>query len=271
MSKPSMKTGRLSKEEWDFIERNADVMTPEQISIALNRDIDPIQKHLTKIGKNLNKKEDFQLHAAYDLQARPYWKELQLQFTEDELELFVYHWSQTVAQFKMDVMPTEELQIIDAVKLEVLMNRALKEQKDCIDKARETERTLVDLKRIPREAIDDYAEFKEQIFELEKQLSLSRMAKEAISKDHKELLDKKGKILKDLKATRDMRIERIESNKQTFDVLVNKILKDPEFKERVSLEMEKMRLAVIKEKERLADYHQFSDEVDRCLLTPDTV
>jgi hypothetical protein len=79
-------------------------------------------------------------------------------------------------------------------------------------------------------------------------------------------------MYKDLKATREQRIEKLESNKQTLASLVNQILKDPEFYEQEGKALEKMRLAVLKERERLSDYHTYGDgSIDKPLLTPETI
>jgi hypothetical protein len=49
-------------------------------------------------------------------------------------------------------------------------------------------------------------------------------------------------------------------------------VRDPEFVEEQNLYMEKMRLAVIKEKERLSDYYEYDDgTVDQPFLTPETI
>lgn len=268
-----MKTGRLSKKEWDFIERNADLMTPEKIAEALGREISPVQNYLKKIGKSLNKKEDFEVQAEYDLKSRPYYKDLKQQFTPEELELFAYHWKQIVAQFSMDVLPTEELQIIDCVKLQVLSDRALREQRECVLKIAELEKEAIREKKILHETDDpmEKVEQRDRVYEIEKTIANMRLAKESLSKDFKELQDKKGKVFKDIKGTRDQRIDRIEGNKETFPSLVGKIIRDPNFRENLSLEMEKMRLAMEAEKERLSDYFQFGSETDQCFLNAETV
>ena len=50
------------------------------------------------------------------------------------------------------------------------------------------------------------------------------------------------------------------------------LIANPDVTNDYGIEMEKMRLAMEKEKERLAEYHQFTDEmVDQPFLTPDTV
>lgn len=260
-----MKSGRLSKKEWDFIERNADSMTPEKIASELDRELDPILNHLRKIGKSLNKKEDFEVQAEYDLKSKPCWKEIKLQFSEEELELFLHHWKQIIAQFRRDILPTEELQILDTIKLEVLMNRALREQQSSMHRISDCESQILIEKEKQRPD-------KELMFSLERQIAVLRAAKESLSKDYKELQTKKSAMFKDLKATREQRIEKIENSRVTFSSLIDKILRDPQFCEEQSLYMEKMRLAVSEEKKRLGSYYKFDDgEVDRILLSSDTV
>ena len=58
-------------------------------------------------------------------------------------------------------------------------------------------------------------------------------------------------MLKDLKGTREQRIKAIEDSKQTFASLVKQIATDAAFRTQIGIEMEKMRLAMEKEKERL--------------------
>ena len=125
-----MKTGRLSKQEKRTITNLIQSMTVEDIAKKLDRSFDAINdfvKNELKVG--LSKVEV----AAYSLEDRPYWIELEAQFTFDELQLFKYHWSKIISQFKDDVFPTEEIQVVDVIKLEILMNRCLKGNKENIE------------------------------------------------------------------------------------------------------------------------------------------
>ena len=262
-----MKTGRLSREEWDYISTHAESLNPEKIAENLGRSLDSIEKHLKKIGKTFDKLGSFAVQAEYDIKSRPYWKELKAQFSEDELELFLYHWKQIIAQFRKDVLATEELQIVDTIKLEVLMNRALREQQQSMDRVRLLEAEIDIEKRRDSDQQD-----KEMIFNLERQIASLRAAKESLSREFKDLQTKKAAMYKDLKATREQRIEKLESNKQTLASLVNQILRDPEFFEQEGKAMEKMRLAMEQEKIRLADYHTYGDScIDRPFLNSETV
>lgn len=262
-----MKTGRLSKQEWDFIERNADKLSPELIAKQLERDIEPVLRYLRKIGKGANQSKNLIVQAEYDLKARPYWREIKQQFSEDELELFLYHWKQIVAQFRKDVLPTEELQIVDTIKLEVLMNRTLREQQETMTRVRELEAELEVFRRLPHPEQD-----REQIFSHERAIASFRAAKQALGVEYEKLQTKKAALYKDLKATRAERIHKIENSKTTLSGLIDRILKDPEFYETEGKNIERMRLAMEYEKKRLGDYHEYEDGiVDQPLLTPENV
>ena len=262
-----MRTGRLSKEDWKYIEANAERLSPEKIAENLDRNLESVEKYLKKLGKSFNKHEAFAVQAEYDIKSRPYWKELKLQFSEEELELFLYHWKQIIAQFRKDVLATEELQIVDTIKLEVLMNRALREQQESMERVKALE-AEIELEK----ARDHDQQDKEMIFNLERQIASLRAAKESLSREFKDLQTKKAAMYKDLKATREQRIEKLENNKQTLSSLVNKILRDPDFYEQEGKALEKMRMAMEQEKERLSDYHTYADGgVDIPFLTPDTV
>jgi hypothetical protein len=79
-------------------------------------------------------------------------------------------------------------------------------------------------------------------------------------------------MLKDLKGTREQRIKQIEDSKQTFASLVKHIATDEAFRNKIGIDMEKMRLAMQNEKERLSEYHNYEDgTVDQPFLTPETL
>jgi chromosome segregation ATPase len=263
----SKRIGRLSTEDWAFIEANADTLSVEAIADHLNRTIESVRLYLSKIGKHPDKIEGIAIQAEYDLKSRKYWKELKSQFSDEELDLFVFHWSEIVAQFRKDVLPTEELQVIDLIKLELLMNRALREQQTSSLQINELEARVQELKSQPSSDQD-----REVIFNIERQIASLRAAKESLSREFKDLQSKKSNLYKDLKATREQRIEKLESNKQTLSSLVNRILRDPDFFEEEGKALEKMRLAAEAEGQRLSDYYTYADgTVDQPFLTPDTV
>jgi hypothetical protein len=79
-------------------------------------------------------------------------------------------------------------------------------------------------------------------------------------------------MLKDLKATREQRVKRLEDSKQTFVGWVRNLMSNQEVRHQLGVEMEKMRLAANAEAERLTEYHKYEDgQVDQPFLTPDSI
>jgi hypothetical protein len=259
-----MKKGRLSKEEIRFISASLDHMTIEDIAKKLDRDAESIDSFVKrKLKKGLSLEEE----VAFELEDRPYWIELESQFTNEELELFKYHWTRIIAQFKDDVFPTEELQVVDVIKLEILMNRCLKSNKDNINEMNIIDKFIKDERALDKDQRDqDY------IMNLERQAAALRASQESLNRDYRELQSKKASMLREMKGTREQRIKRLEDSKQSFVAWVAMLMQDPETLKRYGIEMEKMRLAMVKESERLSAYHKYEDGgVDQPFLTPDTV
>ena len=259
-----MKTGRLSKQEKRTITNLIQSMTVEDIAKKLDRSFDAINdfvKNELKVG--LSKVEV----AAYSLEDRPYWIELEAQFTFDELQLFKYHWSKIISQFKDDVFPTEEIQVVDVIKLEILMNRCLKGNKENIEQINSYDALIREERSLDKDQQDH-----DNIINLERQVASLRAAQESLNRDYRELQAKKSAMLKEMKGTREQRIKRLEDSKQSFTSWVASMMQDPDLMKQYGIEMEKMRLAMIKEGERLSTLHQYEDgTVDQPFLTPDTV
>ena len=259
-----MKRGRLSNDEARYITDNAKDISVEEIAAKLERDPTTIENFIKKNLKiGLSEFEQ----AAYDLEDRPYWIELRQQFSQEELELFKYHWGRIISQFKDDVFPTEELQVVDVIKLELLMNRGLKQNKSNIDQITAFE----ELVRTER-ATDPDQQDRDYILNLERQIASLRAAQESLNRDYRDLQTKKSAMLKEMKGTREQRIKRLEDSKQSFVGWVTHLMQNPNLTQQYGLEMEKMRLAMEKEKGRLSNFHQYEDgQVDQPFLTPDTV
>jgi hypothetical protein len=259
-----MKKGRLSKEEMRFISISIDSMNVTDIAKKLDRDVESIDSFIKrKLKKGLSVEEE----VAYELEERPYWIELQSQFTGDELELFKYHWTRIIAQFKDDVFPTEELQVVDVIKLEILMNRCLKSNKDNLNEMNTIEKLIRDERALDKDQRDqDY------LMNMERQMAALRASQESLNRDYRELQTKKAAMLREMKGTREQRIKRLEDSKQSFTSWVAMLIQDPEMLKRYGIEMEKMRLAMKNEEKRLSAFHKYEDgQVDQPFLTPDTV
>jgi len=260
-----MKKGRFSKTEQNFIKENYKKLSSFDIAIQLDRDPASIESYIDlKLDSTVL--DDLEIEALHDLKSRPFWKELEKQFSEEELQSLLYHWSRIITQFRDDVLPTEELQIIDAIKLEILMNRALTSQQTNMRDVRRYEELVTEEKAKALEIQD-----KDHIYGLERQVAILRAAQESLTRDYRDLQTKKSGMLKDLKATREQRIRRLEDSKQTFVGWVRNLMSNPEVRRQIGKDMEKMRLAMNAERDRLSEYHKYEDgSIDQPFLTPDS-
>jgi len=79
-------------------------------------------------------------------------------------------------------------------------------------------------------------------------------------------------MLREMKGTREQRIKRLEDSKQSFTSWVAQLLQNPDLMKQYGVEMEKMRMAMFKERDRLSELHKYEDgQVDQPFLTPDTI
>jgi hypothetical protein len=263
-----MKTGRFNVSEINYLYQNAEKLSVDVMAKKLNRD--PASVH-TWIKKNvgLTSKDKEEVAAKNELKSRPYYKELQRQFSSEELEMFDYHFKKMWIQFKDDVFHTEEMQIVDTIKLEILMNRSLRSQQATADKIDELER---EVQREKNMELDGDPDSRNKIINLERQIGMLRASQENLSKDFKDLQTKKASMLKELKGTREQRIKQIEDSKQTFATLLTTLTTNPKYRKEIGYEMERMRLAMEEETKRLSQDITYDDGViDKPLLSSKSV
>lgn len=257
------KRGPWSKEEKQFIADQAGKMDAVQIAAVLKRNPDAVSKYI--IEHHANSFTEKAKSAEYDIQKSLVWNDLKKQFSAEELQMFLYHWGRIISQFRDDVYPTEEMQVVDTIKLEILMNRAVTQQHTVMKDIEALEAALM----VERGNIElDHA----TIGNLERQIGVLRAAQESLNKDYQDMLKEKNKILKEMKATRDARIKHLESNKHNFVTFIRQIVEDRAMRTRLGRDMEKMRLATNVEFQRLSEWHEYDNgEVDQPFLTPDNV
>lgn len=261
--------GRLSNDETQYIYSNFPKLDYKTIAINLDRDPQSIRTWIDKyIGLTPGR------NGINELKKKAYWPELKNQFTEEELEMFQFHWGQMWQQFKDDVFHTEEMQIVDTIKLDILMNRDLRSQADNVKQVADLDKEIEKKKRQAGKSadIEEREAIWKEIVYLERQKSALETSREALSRNFKDLQTKKASMLKDLKGTREQRIKAIEDSKQTFGALLKKIVTDSEFRKTVGYEMEKMRIATEIERARLSQPHIYNDGMkDQPILTAETL
>jgi hypothetical protein len=263
------KRGQLSLEEEKYIRENIQTLTAEQIAENLNRNPAPIKRYISE-SKNLQSSSQ----AAEDdllkqkLYGKTFWQEIKKQFDEEsgELEYFENVWINLLKQFREDVLPAEELQIKQFITIDILINRSMKERKRHIAETEKLQR-LVDAEYDKSEDQRDIP----KLANLETQLSFARNSIANYTNEYTKLLGEQQKISKDLKATREQRIKRIEDGKSSWVGLI-RMLEDEDVREKEGREMELIKMATQKAKDHLMTYHQYQDDkLDSPFLTPESI
>jgi hypothetical protein len=164
------------------------------------------------------------------------------------------------------VLPAEELQIKQFITIDILINRSMKERKRHIAETEKLQK-LVDAEYDKPETQRDIP----RLANLETQLSFARNSISSYTNEYTKLLNEQQKISKDLKATREQRIKRIEDGKSSWVGLI-RMLEDEQIREKEGKEMEILRLATEKAKAELFSYHNYADQkVDIPILNEDSV
>ncbi len=254
------KSGPWSVDEKKFIVENCQHMSYLDIADKLQRNPDTTLQYIAKLkgGKNnLPLPDKFNTKAEYDIKASPLWKEFQKELSPDELEIFLYHWERIITQFRDDVLPTEEIQVIDMIKLEILISRSARQQKKIKDECERIESEIMNLKSMPPGDPQINMDMENNV----NMLTAYRGTIDSTAKEYVALLQRKENILKELKGTRAERIKQIESSKQTFIGWIQELLRNKQMRMDLGLYMEKMRIAIDLEKVRLMEPHSYADGI----------
>jgi hypothetical protein len=264
------KRGRMSEYDLQFIKDNAHHMDYVKIAKSINRTSKSVRKYMEEgLGLVISLEVDAApvslATVTYDIEDEDFWPVILQQFSETELIIFRYQWNSMYDQFGGDVLPTEKLQIIDIIKLEVLMNRNLIEQRSSSVGIAGYEADIIKMKA---DGVTDVME----LGIIERQLAFLRTAQGSLGKDYREMQKNKDSLNKAIKGTRDQRFDRIEKSGKTILSLIADITTDNKLRKELGIRMEKMRLATIDEEIRLAAYHKYEDgNLDQPFLNCDTV
>jgi hypothetical protein len=250
------KRGQLSLDEEAFIEKNIQDLSIDQIANHLNRGVAPIKRYIeeNKLYIPTEEKND-QEFLRHKLHAKTFWPEINRQFDAEtgELQYFEDIWIGLLKQFREDVLPAEELQIKQFITIDILINRSMKERKRHISETEKLQK-LVDQEYEKSEDQRDIP----KLANLETQLNFSRNSIASYTNEYTKLLNEQQKISKDLKATREQRIKRIEDGKSSWVGLI-RMLEDEDIREKEGKEIEIINMATQKAKDKLYEYYSYAD------------
>lgn len=264
------KRGRPSLEEIQYIKDKASTMTPEDIAEALDRTPEAIKDIIDRYIGARDDDTSNKVEARKELRESAEWKELRKQFAPDEMSYFEDRWATWMAQFKEDMLASEETQVFMLLKNEILINRNLAEKRLAEVDQKRVQKLLDDLYRSTGGAeLDDNQ--KQLAVQLNEQITAMRAGQQARTKEFLELEKAHADIMKQLKATRDQRLKRIENIKASFTDIVKELMRE-EVRDREGESAELMALAGEKERDRLMQPHTYVDgQADRPFLNAESV
>lgn len=249
----------------DYIRQNCFDLSIEEMAESLNRTTGPVQKFIDKENLRARDLTDEE-HLLINLRGRYYYKELGKQFSNPELIFFEHQWIDYFRQFTEDVTHTEEMQILEVIRTEVLINRGMEDRQEVLQNINRLNQLIDDEIRKPTDMQDTQA-----IASFQTQLGAAMASKSAYINEHEKLLTKKERLLKDLKGTREQRKRNAADAKTNFSAWL-KQLDDPEVRKREGMDIEVNRIAANKALENMSEYHTYEDgSIDQPFLNANTI
>lgn len=260
----SRKRGKLSTKEMNYIRQNCFDLSLEEIANNLNRTVEPVKKFIDKENLKARDLTD-QEHLLSTLRTRYYYHELKKQMSDSEIIFFEHNWVDFYKQFNEDVTHTEEMQILEVIRTEILINRSMEDRQEIIRQIDTLDKLISD--ELDKEEPDQDGQL---VAVWQTQMGAMIGSKSSYINEHEKLLTKKERYLKDLKGTREQRKRVADDAKTNFSMWMRQ-LDTIEMKEREGFDMEVQAIAAQKARERLSDFHEYEDgEVDQPLLNSDT-
>lgn len=262
------KKGRPSQKEIDFISSSARTKSVDEMAKALDRTTEWVKSHL-------NDDEDVGESAEILAKFResPEYRSLPRKFDPEQIEAFENKYVRMLRQFKKDVLYTEESQIYMLITYELLIDKNMVKMKEMGDRIKELS-LQAEEEKVALEDMEDGLERRNATSSLQNlngiisTLILSQGRLDKVIVDYTTRIEKQWELIK---GTRKDRITVIENSKRTFvDML--KSFENNKFRSDEGREMELMRIAGTREKERLGRPHKYMDgTIDRPLLSADTI
>lgn len=253
------KSGPFTQDELNFLRSNMDTMTVAQMADKLGRNPSTVSSYVSQLDSTGTKTDILQLRKRQD------WKTIQQQLSPEELETFEWHWNNIVKQFKEEIYHTEGMQVINAIKHEILANRMLTDQRKLMISIQQLEGEMAKEQRADQPDMV-------RIGNLERQICSLSSAQEVNNKEYRENSKKLAETLQALKGTREQRIAKVEDAKKNFSIWMKRLMEDPNMRRELGVHGEKMRLATYQELQRLGAPHKYANgEIDRPILCEATL
>lgn len=260
----NLQRGPASRKELEIIKTSS--LPPEELAKKLRRSVNFVKKHMAAkpVLVQLDENQDWvaRLHAS------PFWPQhkKQLIATDGEVAFFEQTWAAYMDQFgsASDILATDELMVRDLIMLDIMSNRAIVEQADCIRLIDQFQKFIDDEMKKEDEDRDQM-----QLANWRTNLNSNIALKTTLSKQHLDLQNRKDAKLKDLKGSRDQRFKQIEESRRNIFELIKDLDSHKRRLEEGKL-AEKVRIAADSVAHDWNQVMEFEDgEVDKPFLSPE--
>lgn len=270
---PVRKRGRYSREDVEYVLLNRDRMSVEAIADRLGRKVSTVREILSRHDSSTVPPDQAEaVTYRVELRNSERWLRVQEELTPAEMRYFEQEYVALRQQYHEDVLPTEETQIFDLIRFNVLKSRNMVERR----RAREmVDRLSRERERVLEEVGGDWTRLDAETRAALGRLDAEIKVREGVEKDriaeYMKLQERYDTLMKALKSTREQRIKDIETGKETVLGLIKNLQRE-EFRRTEGRQAELMKMAGEREYRRLGMLHEYDDgQVDRPILSPETV
>lgn len=246
-----LRTGKLDLKEQTFIRANTGNLTVEEIAKNLNRRPGVIKDF---IENNIEDGIDA-IKILEVLRQTHEYSLLKEELTNKELKIFEKKYSEWIAQFKGDILFSEQNQVFNAIKLEILMSNVMRKRKETEETMDMIDDEIEDVKSDP---MLGEQEKKNRITNLRKDKSELYGIYSAIIRQHQSQGEQYSRMLKDLDASRSNRKPKDEVKKNSIMLLLEKMADDGP-RTKLGEEAELERLSAEAEGEKYRQQIEFAD------------
>lgn len=248
----------------DFLLENQNKMSPEDLAEKAGINPEKVVKRLEVLNSLPRKNEEW----IFQLKATSTWKQLQAEFSKEELSYFLDKYVIMMEQFKDDVFATELTQIIQMIKFEILMNRNLRDRqknRQAIENLEIIEAALMD--EVGGDITRMSPEQNTRFIEIQRACGGLRAGEKASTTEFNDLHKEHSSLMKLLKGTREQRMKNsIDVTTTFFDFVKSLLNKDKQEKEARQVEL--FKVAAEKEYEKLTSPHTYlNGEADLPILS----
>lgn len=261
------KSGRLSLDEMEYIDQNKGHMDPNEIAHFLRRNVKSIDKHIRKYPNGFKSKAKKLRKRRSQNELRPtrvLLDQVRAELTRSEFRKFQEMWKELIAQFKDDVLFSEQKQIKDWIIFQIRADREAIKQKILVEQSSDLSEQI---EREESSPTPDKQEIKRLNAKLMEVISLIGESERLFQEYHKIQTD----TGKELVIKREQRIKSATDGKKNYVDLIKYLLDEKE-RNKEGRAMVLLNMAADQALQRLGEQHQYGDgSLDRPIFSVETI